>query len=69
MCAINPKHEHHFVLSVYTSHGMTTEEFNQMVAESALNLEMKLNENGRLRWHIKGPYSGSRLNPPHGVAG
>lgn len=32
---------------------MTTEQFDKLVQEKSLDAEMMLNEDGRLRWHIK----------------
>lgn len=52
MCAINPKHQHHFKLSVYTSLNVTPEQFENYVMHKLLELEAKLNEDARLRWHI-----------------
>ena len=53
MCAINPKHQLHFKLSVYTSLDMSEQEFGILVLEKMTNLEVKLNQDMRLRWHIK----------------
>ncbi len=53
MCAINPKHERHYVLSVYTTMDITKELFDQMVASMAVEAEVLLNTDMRLRWHIK----------------
>lgn len=54
MCAINPKRQMHFTLSVYTSIEMTEARFASLVAEAALTAEIQLNgEAGTLlRWHI-----------------
>lgn len=52
MCAINPKRQKHLTLSVYTTADLSEEEFTQLVAEKALTMEVKLNEDMRLRWHI-----------------
>lgn len=57
MCAIKPKRMGVFILKVYTAHEMTEEEWNELTHSKALEAEMKLNEDGRLRWHIK------ELNP------
>jgi len=53
MCAINPKHEKHFTISVYTSLDMTEEEFNNMVRVKLVGAETALNSDMRLRWHVK----------------
>ena len=53
MCAINPKHEKHFTISAYTSLDMTEEEFNHLVSFMLVRTEMALNEDMRLRWHVK----------------
>jgi len=53
MCAINPKHQHHYKLSVYTSHDMSEEDFATLVIGKVVELEMKLNEDMRLRWHVE----------------
>jgi hypothetical protein len=53
MCAINPKHEKHFTISAYTSQDIPEKEFQEAVALTLLYVEIKLNESGRLRWHIQ----------------
>ena len=53
MCAINPKREKHFTISVYTSLNIPEEEFNHLVAEMLVKTEMALNMDMRLRWHVK----------------
>jgi len=53
ICAINPKHEKHFTISVYTSLDMTEEEFNNMVRVKLVGAETALNSDMRLRWHVK----------------
>lgn len=53
MCAINPKREQHFTLSAYTSIDMTQGQFIEIILEKVLEMESKLNEDARLRWHIK----------------
>jgi hypothetical protein len=53
MCAINPKHQHHFTLSVFTSIDMTEEQFLELTRIKAIELEINLNSDFRLRWHIK----------------
>ena len=53
MCAINPKREKHFTISVYTALDMTEEEFNYLVLNMLMGTEMALNADMRLRWHIK----------------
>ena len=53
MCAINPKHEWHFTLSVYTSLDITKEQFQDLVISKVLELEARLNSDARLRWHVK----------------
>lgn len=52
MCAINPKREMHLTLSVYTGHEMSKNEFETLAIAAALNTEIKLNEDARLRWHL-----------------
>jgi len=56
MCAINPKYQKHFRLSVYTSHAidMTEGEFLNLTLDKLLHMEQNLNEDMRLRWHITG---------------
>lgn len=55
MCAINPIRQKHFKLSVYTSdRNISKEDFDNLVTEIVLRLEMKLNERGNLRWHVSG---------------
>jgi len=53
MCAINPKHKKRLILDVYTSFDIKKEDFDNMVLEMALQTEMALNTDGRLRWHLK----------------
>jgi hypothetical protein len=52
MCAINPKQQRHFTLSVYTSIVMSEEEFLDLVCRKTLAVELALNEDFRLRWHV-----------------
>lgn len=52
MCAINPKRQMTFVLSVYTAHEMTDEQWDEAVMKRVLDAEIKLNEDGLLRWHV-----------------
>ena len=54
MCAINPKHKDNYILRVYTSHPtMTKEEFDKLVLEKLTELEVQLNNDTRLRWHVE----------------
>jgi len=53
MCAINPKRQRHFTVSVYTSATLTDEQWDEMVADKLLHVEIWLNEDMMLRWHIK----------------
>lgn len=63
MCAINPKHQHHFTLSVYTSDGNISEEnFKAFVCHKVLEMEVTLNEDTRLRWHVKEQMSEEEQN-------
>jgi len=57
MCAINPKHQQHFLLSFYTSHG-TWSAFDKEVCERLIKLEQEFNETGVIRVHVK-PYDSS----------
>jgi hypothetical protein len=52
MCEINPKHTKVFRLEFFTSHPMTAEEFEQIVARHAVAMEMLANEDGRIRCHV-----------------
>ena len=52
MCAINPKHQKHLMLSVYTSADMTKEQFDHLVQTKAVIMEAELNQDMRLRWHV-----------------
>jgi hypothetical protein len=53
MCEINPTHAAYFKLEAFTSNPkMTREEFDQQVAQKLLEVEMKLNEDGKFRFHI-----------------
>jgi hypothetical protein len=53
MCAINPKRQRHFTLSVYTSVTMTVEEWDELVQSKLFEVEQQLNADMRLRWHVK----------------
>lgn len=54
MCAINPTHKKRLILDVYTSHPtMTKEEFELSVLGKALAIELDLNSDGVIRWHLK----------------
>ena len=53
MCAINPKHQKHFKLSVYTSVAMAPEVFDDLVRELAFKAELQLNEYMGFRWHVE----------------
>jgi hypothetical protein len=53
MCAINPKQQHHFTLSVYTSVDMEHDEFMTRIAEKVMEAEQMLNQDMRLRWRIE----------------
>ncbi len=53
MCEINPKHTKILRLEFFTSNPITTqEEFEKMVAERALAMEMLANADGQIRCHI-----------------
>lgn len=53
MCEINPKHKKIMRLEFFTSNPNTTqEEFEQLVAEKALAMEMLANMDGQLRCHV-----------------
>ena len=70
MCAINPKRQAHFKLSVYTAHEMTDEAWEDLTTSALIEAELKLNESGRLRWHVspvseaKKPTSGESASCP-----
>jgi len=53
MCALNPKHEGYFVISVYTSVEMGDKEFKLLVTQKMIEIEAQLNQDMRLRWHVK----------------
>lgn len=53
MCAINPVWKKRLILDVYTSEKIPIQEFDDLVLEKALNIEIVLNEDARLRWHLK----------------
>ena len=53
MCAINPKQEAHFTISVYTSLDMDKDEFMNLVGNRLVEMEAELNRDMRLRWHVK----------------
>jgi len=52
---INPKHERHFAIHVYTSLEMTKGDFLREVCEKLVLMEASLNEDMRFRWHIEAP--------------
>lgn len=52
MCAINPKRQRTFTLTVYTAHDMTEEHWQELTIHKALNVEQLLNADGRARWHL-----------------
>lgn len=53
MCEINPRHTKILRLEFFTSApNMSAEEFEQIVAEKCLNMEMLANEDGRIRCHV-----------------
>jgi hypothetical protein len=53
MCEINPKHTKILRLEFFTSSpDMSEEEFLQIVANHAMVMEMKANEDMRIRCHI-----------------
>ena len=62
MCAINPKRQQHYTISIYTSLNMTQEEFDELVAQKLIAVENLLNTDSRLRWHIK--YQDEKDYPP-----
>ena len=59
MCAINPKHQKHFTISVYTSQNIPEWEFNGMVTDELIDIEIRLNKDAKLRWHVKEKADGS----------
>lgn len=53
MCEINPKHTQIFRLEAFTSNYKTTrEEFDREVRERLLEAEIRLNADGKFRFHI-----------------
>jgi len=53
MCEINPKHTKILRLEFFTADpNMKKEEFEQIVAETALAMEMDANKDFRIRCHI-----------------
>ncbi len=53
MCEINPKHKRFFRLEVYTSNpNISQQDFEAQIMQKLLDTEMKLNEDGRFRFHI-----------------
>lgn len=60
MCEINPKHTRIFRLEFFTSiPTMTQEEFDKIVIEKALVIEMAINADMRIRCHIHETEEGS----------
>lgn len=52
MCEINPKHSAFFKLEAFTSVNMTEQEFQNLVIDKLLKIEMQLNKDARFRFHI-----------------
>lgn len=53
MCEINPRHTKILRLEFFTSHPtMTREAFDTIIAEECLAMEMKANQDFRIRCHI-----------------
>lgn len=53
MCELNPKHTKILRLEFFTSHPkMTKEEFEKIILDKCLEMEMKANEDGRIRCHV-----------------
>jgi len=53
MCEINPKHSAFFRLEAFTSNPNTTkEDFDKEIRDRLLEFEMKLNSDGKFRFHI-----------------
>jgi hypothetical protein len=52
MCAINPRRERHFTVSFYTSHILRDTTWDQLTFQAMLQLEIKLNTDGRIRVHV-----------------
>lgn len=53
MCEINPTHTIVLRLEFFTSHPtMTEDEFQKIVVEHALRMEMSANDDFRIRCHI-----------------
>lgn len=52
MCEINPKHTKILRLEFFTSHNLSQEEFEQIVAGKVLDMEMMANTDGRIRCHV-----------------
>ena len=53
MCAINPKRQRHFTLSVYTAADMIDSEWEMLITAKLFDMELRLNSDMRLRWHIQ----------------
>jgi hypothetical protein len=53
MCEINPVHTSIFRLEAFTSDSsMTFEEFENLIAQKLLEVEVELNKDMRFRFHI-----------------
>lgn len=52
MCEISPKHTKILRLEFFTSHPMTEAAFLDIVVDKVIGMEMKANEDGRIRCHI-----------------
>jgi len=53
MCAINPLHKKRILFDFYTSHTMSKDEFDSFVVEWCNEQEIKCNNFGRIRLHVK----------------
>ena len=53
MCAINPVWKKRLLLDVYTSEKISLQQFEDFFLYKALEMEVNLNMDGKLRWHLK----------------
>jgi len=52
MCEINPKHKSFFRLEFFTSWDIPKEDWDNLLMEALLRIEMQINEKGNIRCHI-----------------
>jgi predicted nuclease of predicted toxin-antitoxin system len=52
MCEINPKHKAFFKIEAFTTANINDSEFMELVCKELSMLELQLNSNSSIRYHI-----------------